>query len=220
MIRSKLLWFSVGLFILGSCASTNTVSNSLITKRKHNKGFHINFKKGTRNLAVNEKSEKDVKEQPEIKSVQHRGETSILSFNDHQELNTESNEKVVDCVKGGDETSLNIRKKIVLGKEAKSDLPTENVKVPESAMPKERITRAFDIMPSFEATNKIRESQKRQSNNANYDRILLVVLCFFIPPLAVYLYEGSWTQRCTINLILTLLCGIPGIIHGLIVVLE
>ncbi|MGM0479626.1 MAG: YqaE/Pmp3 family membrane protein [Bacteroidota bacterium] len=219
-MKSKLLWFSVGLFILGSCASTNTVSNSLITKRKHNKGFHINFKKGTRNLAVNEKSEKDVKEQPEIKSPQHNEETTVLSFKDSQELNTESNEKAVDRLKGGNKISLSIRKKVVLGKEAKSDLPTEIVKVPESAMQKERITRAFDIMPSFEATNKIRENEKRQSNNANYDRILLVVLCFFVPPLAVYLYEGSWTQQCTVNLILTLLCGLPGIIHALIVVLE
>lgn len=52
------------------------------------------------------------------------------------------------------------------------------------------------------------------------DQVLLVVLCFLLPPLAVYLYEGSWTERCTVNLILSLLCGIPGIIHALIVILE
>jgi uncharacterized membrane protein YqaE (UPF0057 family) len=48
---------------------------------------------------------------------------------------------------------------------------------------------------------------------------ILVLICFFIPPLAVYLYEGDWTKRCTVNLILTLLCGLPGFIHGLIVIL-
>jgi uncharacterized membrane protein YqaE (UPF0057 family) len=52
------------------------------------------------------------------------------------------------------------------------------------------------------------------------DFILYVVLAFFIPPLAVFLYEGSeWTQRCTVNLILTLLCGIPGLIHALVIIL-
>jgi uncharacterized membrane protein YqaE (UPF0057 family) len=48
---------------------------------------------------------------------------------------------------------------------------------------------------------------------------VLVLLALFIPLLAVYLYEGSWTKRCTVNLILCLLCGLPGVIHALIVVL-
>lgn len=48
---------------------------------------------------------------------------------------------------------------------------------------------------------------------------VLVLIAFFIPPLAVYLYEGDWTSRCTTNLILTLLCGLPGFIHALIVIL-
>jgi uncharacterized membrane protein YqaE (UPF0057 family) len=52
------------------------------------------------------------------------------------------------------------------------------------------------------------------------DTILYVILSFLIPPLAVYLYEGStWTKRCTTNLILTLLCGFPGVIHALVVIL-
>ena len=64
----------------------------------------------------------------------------------------------------------------------------------------------------------IKKEQKKQG--ANTDIVLLVLLAILLPPLAVYLYEGYWTDRCTINLILTLLCGIPGVIHALIVVLE
>lgn len=51
------------------------------------------------------------------------------------------------------------------------------------------------------------------------DKVLLVILAILIPPLAMYLYEGSWTKRCTVNLILTLLCGLPGMIHALVVIL-
>lgn len=63
---------------------------------------------------------------------------------------------------------------------------------------------------------------KQLKNNLkdDLDRVVIVVLCFFIPPLAVYLFEGKWTDRCTINLILTLLCGLPGVIHALLVVLK
>ena len=53
------------------------------------------------------------------------------------------------------------------------------------------------------------------------EKVLLIVLAFVLPPLAVWFAEGEqWTSACTINLILTLLCGVPGVIHALIVVLR
>ena len=64
----------------------------------------------------------------------------------------------------------------------------------------------------------IKKEQKKQGSNT--DIVLLVILALFIPPLAVYLYEGYWTERCTINLILSLLCGLPGVIHAIIVIFE
>jgi uncharacterized membrane protein YqaE (UPF0057 family) len=48
---------------------------------------------------------------------------------------------------------------------------------------------------------------------------LLIVLCFLIPTLAVFLYEGEWTNRVLVNLILTALCGIPGVIHALVIII-
>lgn len=49
--------------------------------------------------------------------------------------------------------------------------------------------------------------------------LLLVILALLLPPLAVYLYFDEWNKTCTLNLILTLLCGLPGVIHALIVIL-
>lgn len=63
-------------------------------------------------------------------------------------------------------------------------------------------------------------SRSLPAGGGSDNTILLVILAILLPPLAVYLYEGSWTKRCTINLILTLLCGLPGVIHALIVVLS
>ena len=78
-----------------------------------------------------------------------------------------------------------------------------------------------NIKPTRKAAKKIIKTIKKQQRNqdSNTDTALLIVLALFIPPLAVYLYEGYWTERCTINLILTLLCGLPGIIHALVVIL-
>jgi len=65
----------------------------------------------------------------------------------------------------------------------------------------------------------IKNLVKSNSPSSDDNTVLYVILSFFLPPLAVYLFEGSWTSRCTVNLILTLLCGIPGVIHALIVIL-
>jgi uncharacterized membrane protein YqaE (UPF0057 family)/predicted HTH domain antitoxin len=46
--------------------------------------------------------------------------------------------------------------------------------------------------------------------------LLLILLVPFGTTISMYLHEGSWTSKVTTNLILTLLCGIPGIIHALV----
>jgi uncharacterized membrane protein YqaE (UPF0057 family) len=52
------------------------------------------------------------------------------------------------------------------------------------------------------------------------DELLMLVCAWFIPPLGVYLYEGQeWTNRVTVNLILTLLFFLPGMIHAFYLIL-
>lgn len=46
--------------------------------------------------------------------------------------------------------------------------------------------------------------------------VLLILLVPFGCTIAMYMHEGSWTKKVTTNLILTLLCGIPGLIHALV----
>lgn len=52
------------------------------------------------------------------------------------------------------------------------------------------------------------------------EMLLLIVLCFVLPPLAVYLKYNEAGKPFIVNLILTLLCGLPGVIHALIHVLK
>jgi uncharacterized membrane protein YqaE (UPF0057 family) len=59
-----------------------------------------------------------------------------------------------------------------------------------------------------------------QSPMADDMMIICVILCFFIPPLAVYLWENSIGINFWISLILTLLFWLPGVIFSLIVVLT
>lgn len=61
--------------------------------------------------------------------------------------------------------------------------------------------------------NKLKKSSK---GGDDYDPILIYVLCFFIPPLAVFLVYDIGNEFW-VNIVLTLLCGIPGIIHAFII---
>ena len=51
------------------------------------------------------------------------------------------------------------------------------------------------------------------------NKVLKVILAILIPPVAAYMQVGA-TNHLWINIVLTLLCGVPGIIHGLWLVLT
>lgn len=77
------------------------------------------------------------------------------------------------------------------------------------------------VQTSTEIRPENRKLSKQLFQKRNDDRlVLLIILALLLPPLAVYLFERNrWTSRCTLNLVLTLLCGLPGVIHALIVIL-
>ncbi len=56
------------------------------------------------------------------------------------------------------------------------------------------------------------------ANAAPANKLLLIILAFFLPPLAVGLNSG-FGKSFIINLILTLIFWIPGVIHALLVIL-
>lgn len=57
-------------------------------------------------------------------------------------------------------------------------------------------------------------------NATDTNTLLLVILAILLPPLAVFLHEGEVNGTFWLNLLLTLLFIIPGIIHALVVVLR
>ena len=55
---------------------------------------------------------------------------------------------------------------------------------------------------------------------ADTETLLLVILCFILPPLAVFLKYDDAGTPFIVNLILTLFFWIPGVIHALYHVLK
>jgi uncharacterized membrane protein YqaE (UPF0057 family) len=63
------------------------------------------------------------------------------------------------------------------------------------------------------------KAEKRKGAAADNNTLLLVILAILLPPLAVYLHQGEINNKFWIDLLLTLLFLLPGIIYALIVIL-
>jgi uncharacterized membrane protein YqaE (UPF0057 family) len=66
----------------------------------------------------------------------------------------------------------------------------------------------------------IKDYKANKSAEASTNTLLLVILAILLPPLAVYLHEGVINSKFWIDLILTLLLWLPGVIYALIVILA
>ena len=198
---------SLGALLINSCS---------IERRYHRTGFNVNWNNSSVKIKKDNNSnhyEIDNQlvenENTPTKSSENRALTysnlndnSIAGTAEEPIFTNENNEIVNNFVTQNEEesNSKNTSKTTLTNK-------IENSSVSNSVM-KKRIGK----------DTKIKELVRKNAGS-DEDTILYVVLAFLIPPLAVYLYEGSWTKRCTVNLILTLLCGLPGIIHALVVIL-
>lgn len=104
----------------------------------------------------------------------------------------------------------------------KTTSSTESVPVKEAV-------RDFKHLRRSERKAKIREVKKairnfkaeKKSGRASDDQtVLLVILSILLPPLAVYLKEDEINSKFWIDLILTLIFWIPGVIYALLVVFD
>jgi uncharacterized membrane protein YqaE (UPF0057 family) len=81
-----------------------------------------------------------------------------------------------------------------------------------SSQRKENIKEAKKVVKDF-------KQNKKQGKFADTDQLLLVILAVLVPPLAVYLHEGEINGKFWLDLLLTLLFYLPGLIYALIVIL-
>ncbi len=71
-----------------------------------------------------------------------------------------------------------------------------------------------------EVKNLMKEYKANKANaTPSTDKVLLAILAILLPPLAVYLHEGTTNSTFWISVLLTLLFWIPGVIFALITVL-
>ncbi|WP_337070346.1 YqaE/Pmp3 family membrane protein [Pontibacter sp. 13R65] len=85
------------------------------------------------------------------------------------------------------------------------------------AMAKERIA-SMTKAEKKELKKEFRETM-RQNGGSGVSTVVKVIIAIFLPPLAVFLHDGLGSSFW-INILLTLLFFVPGVIHALLVVTD
>ena len=186
-----------------ACSSSNeVVSGRMITKRKHNKGFHFNM--------------------PERWKA---GEESTLET--AETVNKKAVEKVIiqeetrTVVAPVDEASTVIAQEIA-SEPAVTETENGSDAIGEKAE-KSRLTASIEELHHDRQIQKQEQKQeqkksKKEKRPSDIPVIILYILCFMIPPIAVGLATDWDLKPVIINLLLCFLFVVPGIIHALIVV--
>lgn len=189
---------------ISSCSSSESVvSNNFLQKRKYNKGFHKSTRKSKNN---NEKNN-----------------IETLAFNDNNfvEKKEFKNNVAINPTKTPQETTTKVS--------VKNEI-TQNNSIGETTIKKgKKATENYNKNESIisKTINKVEKNIIKNSNVASVSNtentqdvntLLLYILCFFIPFLAVGIVTDWNVGTVLLNLLLCLLFFIPGLIHALIVV--
>jgi uncharacterized membrane protein YqaE (UPF0057 family) len=210
---------NVKLFMLAGILCSFLINSCSVERRYHRTGLNVNWNNSSVKMKNNKKSinsesetndETLAKEQAK-KKIQ---EKAVVSYSDVeiQDVALNSDELILTDGTIQPKSELNIETNY---NQQALGIASHNSKKTIDKSPKSHSNLKHRVGKRLE----IKEQVYQKSSSRGDDTVLYVILSFFIPPLAVYLYEGSWTPRCTLNLILTLLCGLPGVIHALIVIL-
>ena len=200
------------ILLTAALAMTLLLDSCSVQKRYHRKGFTVNWNntsvkmKKNRQVIHSESIQEDivVSESKKTEKLKNKYEAPIKIDLANKNLN---HPVAIDMLFNGPQNKIG---------EEKIESKKFNNAISNRALSKKEVKSTKKEAKAI--IKEIKKEQKKQGSNT--DTALLVILALFFPPLAVYLYEGYWTDRCTVNLILSLLCGLPGIIHALIVVLE
>lgn len=211
MNLKKYLIFAIVSTFIYSCS---------IQKKRYSIGYTVQFNK----KHFDKKSKKDKNKKSNINNneinlndaiAQQNNENDLLSNQIKVTLKS-SDKKINEIVKKEKVNSFTkthkTNKRIVLNKNTNNTFKNSETAFSNKLL-KDKVLRAS----SANKKSQIEKIIKKKSND-DTSIILLYVLAWFIPFLAVGIVTDWDTKTVIINILWTLLCGLPGIIHAMIIV--
>ncbi|MFN5324167.1 MAG: YqaE/Pmp3 family membrane protein [Bacteroidota bacterium] len=201
MIKSK--YFAFTLLLL----SILSISCSF-EKRLYNRGYHIDWVSKNRSVII------------PTQTIEDRGGSRTSDSLSYQTLNNLPTQRENVFFKKEAKTAMSVDYDTPVYAQSAPALiatPTPMSKVINTMGPPASQTQLItaDLLP------KNKKLVRKFLRNTDDDQLLLVILALLLPPLSMYMYEGNrWTDKCTLNLVLTILCWVPGVVHALLTILD
>lgn len=159
----------------------SSCSTVSITQRKYNKGFHVEW-------AYSQNSNTKT-----VKSKENKKSIALNSFKTTELEQPSSLTLQAENIAVGGLT-----------------LPIVASKTNSKTTVAEVSNNNFFKAKTVSKTTTLNSSKKLSSGDSDLMYLLIIILAIIIPPIGVFLHEGSWTRNVTISLILSLVFGILG----------
>jgi len=186
------------------------ISSCSIEKRLHQKGFNVEWNKNLGSL------KKDKKEKQDFVSSEAVEDIAVVSSKTTKAPSVNISAVSVDGVTLNESNEASVFVEDNTTNEVNSQVSSvvSNTKTAK-ANSSSKASSSKEV-----ASNKTMNSTKivKKANNKDVSKGLLYLLCFFIPWVAVGLATDWDIKTVVINILWTFLCGIPGIIHAIIIV--
>jgi uncharacterized membrane protein YqaE (UPF0057 family) len=182
-------------------------SSCTITKRRYNSGYHIEWKHAATKV-------EKINQDNELAKV----ETNSIDANKAEETSAsaslESNIAPANTTVSNpiSEAPKSLTQKSVA---KKSTTRSSNVSPATFETPVQSKTSTEAFVP---VTDHVDAAESHTSNDVDF--VVLVILAIFLPPLAVYLHQGSLNDMFWISVLLTLLLILPGSVFALLLIFD
>ena len=198
---------SAAILVTGCGVTQDGFSSNSLQKRKYTKGFY--HSKRSHLKAKHD----DSKNETVIEKETITNDEAVVLNKKSLKTATQSNEPVVQQRPNSDQKSTEKTQVTTVENQRSGSQAVSSVEENSS----NRISRNS----SREAKSVLKKhDSSSKSSHADDLLILCIILCFFIPPLAVGIWTNiDWT-KVLISLLLTILFFIPGLIYSLLVVLD
>jgi uncharacterized membrane protein YqaE (UPF0057 family) len=187
------------------------ISSCSIEKRLHQKGFNVEWNKNLGSL------KKDKKEKQDYVSSEAVEEIAVVSNKTTKAPSVNNNSAIsVDGVTSNESNDASVFVEDITTNEVNSEVSSvvNNTKT-EKVNSSSKVSSAKEVASS-KSMNSTKIVKKALKNDM--PKGLLYLLCFLMPWLAVGFATDWDIKTVIINILWTFLCGIPGIIHAIIIV--
>jgi uncharacterized membrane protein YqaE (UPF0057 family) len=197
--------------LLGSCARDNSVaSNHGIQKRKYTSGYHVHFKGLKKSINEQETSIDNSLAKTEILEVNSNENTIVQNYDLAQTV--ASNQAISTSQANSSNKTIEKEEVKVVKSKKVNTVKSNEVALSVNKTAKKEVKNKVSAIKELSKKNSF-----KNADTTSLEPIVYVLLCLFIPFVAVGLATDWNIGAVILNLLLTCLCGIPGIIHAFIV---